>query len=88
MDDNTDAPDTMPATFAYPKFLMSCESRTANPPPVFGFGESAGATIHGAEATIFVNRSKCLLVPASDKSKVQALTFEKDKDRSRMNVPH
>jgi hypothetical protein len=88
VDDNAETPDTMPATFGYPKFLMSYESRTANPLPMFGFGESAGTTIHGTEATLFVNRSKCVLVPASDKSAVQPLTFEKDKDMAQMNVPH
>jgi predicted dehydrogenase len=88
VEDNTDTPDTMLATFGYPKFLMSYESRTANPLPMFGFGESAGTTIHGTEATLFVNRAKCVLVPANDKSKAQAVTFEKDKDMSQMNVPH
>ena len=49
----------MLATFHYPKFLMSYESRTCNPLPLFGRDQGAGTTIHGTEGTIFVNRSRC-----------------------------
>ena len=47
--DNTETPDTMQATFNYPKFLTTYESRTCNPLPLFGRGEGAGTTIHGTE---------------------------------------
>ena len=86
VDDNTDTPDTMLATFRYPKFLMSYESRTCNSLPMFGLEQGAGTTIHGTEATIFVNRSKCLLIPAN--KNVEAQTFEKDPQMGQMNVPH
>ena len=33
--DNVDTPDTMMATFRYPKFLLTYESRTVNPMPMF-----------------------------------------------------
>jgi predicted dehydrogenase len=86
VDDNAETPDTMLATFRYPKFLMSYESRTCNPLPMFGLGQGAGTTIHGTEGTIFVNRSKCMLIPASNK--VEAQTFENNREMSQMNVPH
>ncbi len=83
--DNRDTPDTMLATFEYPDFIASYESRTANPMPMFGQG--AATSIHGTEATLIVNRSGCWLVPNA-KSKVEALTFEKDDVMRQMNVPH
>jgi predicted dehydrogenase len=85
--DNTETPDTMEATFEYPKFLLTYESRTANPLPLFGRNQGAGTTIHGTEATIFVNRSGCWIIP-NDKSKVEAQAWEKDSEMSQMNVPH
>ena len=36
VEDNTETPDTMQATFYYPKFLTTYESRTCNPMPMFG----------------------------------------------------
>jgi predicted dehydrogenase len=84
--DNRDTPDTMLATFYYPKFLASYESRTCNPLPMFGHG--AGTSIHGTEGTVIVNRGGCWVVPANDKSKLQAAAWEKDKEMSQMNVPH
>ncbi|MCX6612745.1 MAG: Gfo/Idh/MocA family oxidoreductase [Acidobacteria bacterium] len=83
--DNRDTPDTMLATFDYPGFIASYESRTANPMPMFGQG--AATSIHGTEATIIVNRSGCWLVPNA-KSKVEAQTYEKDDVMRQMNVPH
>ena len=41
VDDNCETPDTMMATFHYPKFLLTYESRTANPMPMFGHGAPA-----------------------------------------------
>jgi len=86
VDDNADAPDTMLATFRYPKYLMSYESRTCNPLPMFGMEQGAGTMIHGTDATLFVNRSKCVLIPAN--KKVEAQTFEKDPQMGQTNVPH
>ena len=65
--DNCETPDTMQATFHYPKFLTTYESRTCNPLPLFGRDQSAGTIIHGTEATILVSRSGCWLIP-NDKS--------------------
>ena len=86
--DNTQTPDTMQATFHYPKFLMTYESRTCNPLPLFGRDQGAGTTIHGTEGTIFVNRSGCWVIPAGPKSAVQAASWEKNQEMSQMNVPH
>lgn len=85
--DNTQTPDTMLATFHYPKFLASYESRTANPMPLLGLNMGAGTAIHGSEATLVVNRQGCWLIPNRG-SKVEAQTFEKDATMSPMNVPH
>ena len=84
--DNTETPDTMLATFQYPNFLVSYESRTANPLPMFGH-LGAGTSIHGTEATLIVNRSGCWLIPNKGSS-VEEKTFEKDAAMATMNVPH
>ncbi len=85
VDDNVDTPDTMMATFHYPKFLLTYESRTANPMPMFGHG--AATSIHGTEATVVVNRGGCYLIP-NGKNKVEAQTFEKDEAMRALNMPH
>lgn len=83
--DNIETPDTMLATFHYPKFLASYESRTCNPMPMFGHG--AATSIHGTEATIVVNRSGCWLIPNRG-AKVEPASWEKMADMQQMNVPH
>jgi predicted dehydrogenase len=85
IEDNVQTPDTMLATFRYPKFLSSYESRTCNPMPMFG-DQTAASVINGTEATIIVNRSGCRLIP-NDKSKAHQV-WEKDPAMSQMNVPH
>ena len=85
VDDNADTPDTMLATFRYPKFLLTYESRTANPMPMFGHG--AATSIHGTEGTLVVNRGGCYVI-SNEKSSIAALTLEKDRGMSEMNVPH
>jgi predicted dehydrogenase len=86
--DNVQTPDTMLATFFYPKFLASYESRTCNPMPLLAVAnQNAGTAIHGTEATIFVSRSGCWLLP-NDQKKMEAQTWEKDPAMSQMNVPH
>ena len=84
--DNTETPDTMHATFHYPKFLMTYESRTCNPLPLF-IEHGNGTAIHGTEGTIFVNRSGCWVAP-NTKSAVAAAAWEKDRAMGEMNVPH
>jgi predicted dehydrogenase len=86
VDDNTDTPDTMLATYFYPKFLSSYENRTCNPLPMFGMNQGAGSMINGTEATIFVNRSTCRLIP-NNRSK-GVTVWEDDREMSQMNVPH
>lgn len=88
VEDNRETPDTMLATFHYPKFLASYESRTANPLPMFGLGFGAGTTVHGTEATLFVNRGHCYVIPASDKQKALEVKYENDAEMNQMNVPH
>jgi predicted dehydrogenase len=83
--DNCETPDTMLATFHYPRFIQTYESRTANPLPMFGHG--AGTSIHGTEGTLIVNRSGVWITPVKESS-LQPLTLEKDKVLSEMNVPH
>ncbi|WP_031499351.1 Gfo/Idh/MocA family protein [Bryobacter aggregatus] len=85
VNDNRDTPDTLLATFEYPGFLASYESRTAN--PMLMFGQNAGTSIHGTEATLVVTRSGCWLIPNA-KSEVQEQTYEKNEEMRQMNVPH
>ena len=84
--DNRDTPDTLLATFHYPKFLASYESRTCNPMPMFG-PHGSGTTIHGTEGTIIVLRRGCWVIP-NEKSSLTPSTWEKDPAMSEMNVPH
>jgi len=83
--DNSDTPDTMLATFLYPKWLASYESRTCNPLPMFG-DQGAGTSIHGTEATLLVNRRGCWLIPNRKEAQPQA--WENDNQMREMNVPH
>ena len=84
--DNRDTPDTMMATFQYPDFLTTYESRTCNPLPMFG-DHGAATVIHGTEASLIVYRRGCWLIP-NPKSKVEPQTYEKNVEMSEMNVPH
>ena len=85
VDDNRETPDTMMATFHYPKFLLTYESRTANPMPMFGQG--AGTSIHGSEGTLIVKRGGCYVTP-NERSKITAVTHENDPTMNQMNLPH
>ncbi len=86
VDDNTDTPDTMVATFTYPKFMLTYESRTANPMPMFA-GQGAATSIHGTDANVVVTRGGCWLIPNKN-SKVEAQTFENNAEMRDLNVPH
>jgi predicted dehydrogenase len=85
VDDNRETPDTMMATFRYPKFLLTYESRTANPMPMFGQG--AATSIHGTEGTLIVRRGGCYVI-ANESSKISAVTYENDQAMNAMNGPH
>jgi predicted dehydrogenase len=84
--DNTETPDTMLATFHYPNFLASYESRTCNPMPMFN-GQGTATSIHGTEGTIIVNRFGCWLAP-KPKSKLEAASWEQVPAMGVLNVPH
>ena len=84
--DNTQTPDTMQATFYYENFLLGYEGRGCNPLPMFGLGQGAGTVIHGTEASVFVNRGGCRLIPNSRSKEPE--TWEKDRSMADMNVPH
>jgi predicted dehydrogenase len=86
VEDNRDTPDTMLATFHYPKYLASYESRTCNPMPMFA-GHGSGTTVHGTEGTLIVHRGGCWVIP-NPKSSLEPATYEKDKEMSQMNLPH
>jgi predicted dehydrogenase len=86
--DNRDTPDTMLATFEYPKFLASYESRTANPLPMFGRNQGAGTLIHGSEASLLVNRSGCWVIPNKPGEPTQTWDRDGNPDMAQMNVPH
>jgi predicted dehydrogenase len=83
--DNRETPDTMLATFRYPKFISSYESRTCNSLPMFT-DQGAASVINGTEATIIVNRSGCRLIP-NDKKKDPQI-WEKNAEMGSMNLPH
>src|ERR1035438_1410420 len=85
--DNCDTPDTMHATFEYPKFLMTYESRTCNSMPLLGMNQGAGTSIHGTEGTILVNRSGVWVLP-NQGSKLSASTWQNIPDMTPMNLPH
>ena len=84
--DNRDTPDTMLATFQYPKFLASYESRICNPAPLIN-NQKAGTAIHGTEGTLMLTRGGCWVMP-KDQSDLQAVAYEKDDSMSKMNQPH
>jgi predicted dehydrogenase len=86
VDDNAETPDTMLATFRYPKFMLTYESRTANPMPMFG-QTGAATSIHGSEATLIIRRGGLFVIP-NEKSQVAAVTLEKDQAMNEMNLPH
>jgi predicted dehydrogenase len=85
--DNTETPDTMLATFEYPKFLVTYESRTCNPMPLLGMGQQVGTSIHGTEGTILVNRHACWVIP-NQGSKLAASAWENIPEMTPMNLPH
>jgi len=91
VEDNTETPDSMEATFQYAKFLSAYESRSANPLPLFGNqsgNQGAASVIHGTEGSLIVSRGGCWVIPAGNKSKLAAVTYEKDREMAEMNVPH
>ena len=85
--DNRETPDTMHATFYYPRFLTTYESRTCNSLPLFGRDQGEGTTVHGTEGTLFVNRSGCWVIP-NNRSSLAAAAWEKNQEMQQMSIPH
>lgn len=84
VDDNVETPDTMLATFQYPTFLASYESRTCNPTPMFNRGY--GTSFHGTKATLVVNRDGYWLTPVGPNAGPPVEVV--DKEMRAMNEPH
>jgi predicted dehydrogenase len=83
VDDNTETPDTMMATFRYPGFIGSYESRTASPFRMYD--DTYGTAFHGTKATLMVNRNGYTVFP---NTKDAEPVVEKSKELSPMNAPH
>jgi predicted dehydrogenase len=86
VDDNTETPDTLQATFEYGKFMTSYESRTANPMPLFNQGY--GTSFHGTEATMVLNRGGVWIFKNGAKEPTPGWDREKETGFGAMNVPH
>ena len=84
VDDNTETPDTMMATFQYPKFMASYESRTVNPTTMFD--EGYGTSFQGTKGALVVNRGGYKIIPAG-KSDLQAFE-DKEPSKRVMNELH
>jgi predicted dehydrogenase len=83
VDDNVDTPDSMMATYHFPTFVGSYESRTCNPLPYWG--QNYGTSFHGTKATLVVNRGGYWLYP-NEKGK-DPLVVD-DPDLRSMNHQH
>jgi len=84
VDDDTETPDTLQATFQYDTFLSTYESRTCNPMPMFGQGY--GTSFHGTKGTLVVNRGGVWVYPNDTKEPKKV--WENDREMGSMNVPH
>jgi predicted dehydrogenase len=83
VDDDVETPDTMLATYRYPGFIASYESRTVNPCPVYG--DTYGTAFHGTKATLMVNRGGYTML---SNEKGAHPVEEHNKEMADMNVPH
>jgi predicted dehydrogenase len=83
VDDNTETPDTLLATYRYPHFVGSYESRTFNPAQIYS--ETYGTAFHGTKATLVVNRNGYSVFPNDKEGKV---VQERSRELADMNVPH
>lgn len=80
--DNRETPDTILASYEYPKFLATYENRYGNANSMFGKGY--GILFHGDKATLFVDRSEYTIYPERGAS-IQAETV---KSGNQMNAAH
>jgi len=81
--DNLETPDTMLATFRYPGFIGSYESRTVN--PYLLYNGTDGIAFHGTKATLMVSRSGYWLYPNDKNAKP---VEESSRELADMNMPH
>jgi len=81
--DNCETPDTLLATYHYPKFVACYESRTANPTPLYNVGY--GTVFHGTKATLVINRDGYAVYP---NDKTGTPVQEHTRAMADMNVPH
>jgi predicted dehydrogenase len=95
VEDDTQTPDTMQATFQYEKFLSTYESRTVNPMPMFG--QDYGTSFHGTKGTLVLNRGGVWVYANQEEDAPRkkpnvadgpVKKWENDKAMSPMNVPH
>jgi predicted dehydrogenase len=84
--DNVETPDTMLATWLYPGFVGSYESRTCSPTPLFD--QAYGTSFHGTKGTLVVNRGGYQVMPAGKGSGLQAVNVSKDRAMGEMNLHH
>lgn len=80
--DNRDTPDTLEATYEYPKFLATYENRMGNEHPPFPYGNTA---FHGTKGTLYCDRSGFKIVPTKQGG-IEAL--EVQAERGGGNVQH
>jgi predicted dehydrogenase len=83
MTDNLETPGTMQATYRYPGFVGSYESRTVN--PYLLYNGNNGIAFHGTKATLMVNRSGYWLYPNDKNAKP---VEETSRELADMNMPH
>ena len=63
--DDRETPDTLQATFRYPRFVCTYENRVCNGRPLDGHGY--GISFHGTKATMFLDRAGFQIQPESEK---------------------
>ena len=85
--DNCETPDTMQATFQYPKFLMTYESRTCNPLPLFGLDRASARPSTAPKGRSSSIAAECRVIPNAKPSSRRRLGRRIATWRQ-MNVPH
>jgi predicted dehydrogenase len=78
-DDDRDTPDTLIATYQFPKFVMTWEHRFNNDRPLDGGKEGHGSEFIGTNGTLLVDREGYKYFPSKEKNPEPA-PFEKKVD--------
>jgi len=71
--DNSETPDTLQATFEYPAFICTYENRNLNENSMYG--KSYGIEFHGTDGTMFLDRAGFQVYP--EKQKRQKTTVDR-----------